>query len=208
MLKIFTIKVLRVLFLITLMASFFITAPEIALAQSSPDVTTVFLARHAETSKFPCTRNDPSCKFECNVCLSSPGKARAEQLVQVLAEAKINVIYSTPTHRTKETAEPLAEFLDLEVTTLEVGPNVNDFPRKVAEKVKEHIGQRLLIVSHSGGSLRIADIINELNGDPKACPIGGDYDNLCLVILDGSGETEVINLHYGAPSPGSAWFGS
>ena len=203
MLKIFTIKVLRVLLLITLLASFFITAPEIALAQS-PEVTTVFLVRHAERSEFPCTRNDPSCKFECNECLSSPGKARAEQLVHVLSEAKIEAIYSTPTHRTKETAEPLADFLGLEVTTLEIGPNVNDFPRKIAKKVKEHIGQRLLIVSHSGGPLRVAAIINELNGDPNACPIGNDYDNLCLVILDGSGESEVINLHYGVPSPGSA----
>ena len=67
MLKIFTIKVLRVLLLITWLASFFITAPEIALAQSSPEVTTVFLVRHAERSQSPCTRSDPTCEFQCNV---------------------------------------------------------------------------------------------------------------------------------------------
>ncbi len=197
MLKICIIKVLRVLFLITLLASFFVTAPEIALAQSSPEVTTVFLVRHAERSQSPCTRSDPSCEFQCNVCLSSPGKARAEQLVHVLSEAKIEAIYSTPTHRTKETAEPLADFLGLEVISTS----------NLAEKVEEHTGQRLLIVSHSGPQ-GVEGIINELNGDPNACLIENDYDNLCLVILDGSGETEVINLHYGAPSPVSDWFSS
>ncbi|MGK7896201.1 MAG: phosphoglycerate mutase family protein [Xenococcus sp. (in: cyanobacteria)] len=204
MLEIFTIKVLRALFLITLLASFFITAPKIALAQSSPEVTTVFLVRHAERSESPCTRSDPSCQFECNVCLSSPGKARAEQLVHVLSQAKIEAIYSTPTHRTKETAEPLLAFLKSQVPQLRI--ETYSSSREVAEKVKrEHVGQRLLIVSHSG---MVEDIINQLNGNPNACPIGDDYDNLCLVILDGSGETEVINLHYGTPSPGSAWFGS
>ncbi|MDJ0795379.1 MAG: phosphoglycerate mutase family protein [Calothrix sp. MO_167.B12] len=194
--KICIIRVLRVLFLITLLASFFITAPEIALAQS-PEVTTVFIVRHAEKDKLPCTRSDPSCEFECNVCLSSAGRARAEQLVHVLAEAKINAIYSTKTHRTKETAEPLLDFLKSQVPQVRL--HEYESAQEVAEKVqREHAGQRLLIVSHSG---MVENIIEQLNGDKKACPIGYDYDNLCVVIRDGSGETETIHLHYGTPSP-------
>jgi hypothetical protein len=127
--------------------------------------------------------------------LSPAGRARAEQLVHVLAEAKINAIYSTTTHRTIQTAQPLADFLKLQVL-----PYTN--AQAVAEKVKrQHPGQGILIVSHSG---MVEDIIEQLNGYRTACPIGGDYDNLCVVIRDDSGKTETINLHYGKPSPPSA----
>ena len=178
MLKIFTNNVLRVLFLITLLASFFLTAPEIAFAQS-PGLTTVFLVRHAEKSS---PTGDPS--------LSPAGKKRAEELVHVLSEANIEAIYSTEFKRTQETAKPLADFLGLNVIT------TND----LAQKVANHTGKRLLLVSHSG-PFGVEGIINELNGNPRDCSIDSDYDNLCLVIIDGSGATEVINLHYGDPSP-------
>lgn len=193
MLKIFPIKLLGVLVLIT--ASFFLSVPGIALAQS-PEVTTVFIVRHAEKSQDPCTRSDPSCEFQCDVCLSPEGKARAEQLVHVLSQAKINAIYSTNTHRTKETAEPLLDFLKPHIPQLDIESYRS--AREVAEKVKrEHSGQRLLIVSHSD---MVEDIIEQLNGNRNACPISNDYDNLCLVIIDSSDETEVIELHYGEPS--------
>ena len=189
MLKTCTIKVLR--FLVLIAASFFVSASEVALAQS-PEVTTVFIVRHAE--KASSTERDPS--------LNPAGRARAEQLIHVLAEAEIEAIYSTPTKRTQETAEPLLNFLKHQMPQLNIKPYSSS--SEVAEKVKrEHTGQRLLIVSHSGPQ-GVAAIIKELNGNPNACPISGDYDNLCQVILDSSGETEVINLHYGAPSSGFA----
>lgn len=191
MLKICSIKVLKLLVLIT--ASFFVSAPRVALAQS-PETTTVFIVRHAE--KASSTERDPS--------LNPAGRARAEQLIHVLAEAEIEAIYSTPTKRTQETAEPLLSFLKRQMPQLNIKPYSSS--NEVAEKVKrEHTGQRLLIVSHSGAQ-GLAAIINELNGDPNACPIRDDYDydNLCLVILDSSDDTEVINLHYGAPSSGFA----
>ena len=156
--------------------------------------------RHAEKSQDICTRNDPSCEFECDVCLSPAGKARAEKLVHVLSEAKINAIYSTNTHRTKETAKPLLDFLKSQIPELDI-ESYRD-AREVAKKVKEKpAGQRLLIVSHSG---MVEDIIEQLNGKRNACQISGDYDNLCLVILDSSDRTEVINRHYGLPSSGFA----
>ncbi len=188
MLKISPIRVLR--FLILISASFFFSASEIALAQS-PEVTTVFIVRHAEKAS---PTGNPS--------LNPAGRARAEQLVHVLAEANIEAIYSTEYRRTQETAEPLLSFLKHQMPQL----NIKSYSSssEVAEKVKrEYSGQRLLIVSHSG-SQGVEAIINELNGNPNACPISKDYDNLCLVILSSSGETEVINLHYGAPSSGFA----
>lgn len=185
MLKIFTIKVLRFLILIT--TSFFFSNSEVTFAQS-PEVTTVFIVRHAEKASY--TEIDPN--------LNPAGRARAEKLIHVLAAAEIEAIYSTPTKRTQETAEPLLEFLKPQIPGLDI--KLYSSSSEVADKVKrDHTGQRLLIISHSG---MLEEIINQLNGDREACPIsdGYDYDNLCLVILSSSGETKVINLHYGAPS--------
>lgn len=146
MLKICTIKLLRLLFLIT--ASCFVSVPKVALAQL-PETTTVFIVRHAE--KASSTESDPS--------LNPAGRARAEQLIHVLAEAEIEAIYSTPTKRTQETAEPLLNFLKLQIPQLSIESYRS--AREVAEKVqREHAGQRLLIVSHSG-PYGVEAIINE-----------------------------------------------
>ncbi len=162
MLKTCTIKVLR--FLVLIAASFFVSAPEVAFAQS-PEVTTVFIVRHAEKAS---STGDPS--------LNPAGRARAEQLIHVLAEAEIEAIYSTEYHRTQETAEPLLSFLKHQMPQLNIKPYSSS--SEVAQKVqREHTGERLLIVGHSGPQ-GVAAIINELNGDPNACPISNDYDNL------------------------------
>ncbi len=163
MLKICSIKVLKLLVLIA--ASFCVSNPGVALAQSS-EVTTVFIVRHAEKASY--TESDPS--------LNPAGRARAEQLIHVLAEAEIEAIYSTEYHRTQETAEPLLSFLKHQMPQLNIKPYSSS--SEVAQKVqREHTGERLLIVGHSGPQ-GVAAIINELNGDPNACPISNDYDNL------------------------------
>lgn len=162
--------------------------------------TTVFLIRHAEPYYMEkCDPNDcnpnqgPGCPQ--NPCLSVEGKARSEQLVQVLKKANIEAIYSTNTHRTQETAKPLSESL-----SLSINPYIS--VAEIANKVQsDHIGQRILVVSHSG---MVEAIIGSLNGDSDACIIGNEFDNLCVVTLYAEDNTEVINLQYGEPSNGSA----
>lgn len=162
--------------------------------------TTVFLIRHAEPYYMEkCDPNDcnpnqgPGCPQ--NPCLSVEGKARSEQLVQVLKKANIEEIYSTNTHRTQETANPLSESLELSIN-----PYIS--VAEIANKVQsDHIGQRILVVSHSG---MVEAIIGSLNGDSDACIVGNEFDNLCVVKLYAEDNTEVINLQYGEPSNGSA----
>ena len=71
-------------------------------AQLLSQTTTVILVRHAEQD-YASDDRDP--------ILSAAGEARAEELVRVLREVKIDAIYSTPLHRTRETAKPVAQLL-------------------------------------------------------------------------------------------------
>ena len=69
--------------------------------------TTVIVVRHAEQD-YDSDERDP--------ILSAAGKARAQELVRVLRDVEIDVIYSTPLHRTRDTATPIAHRLGLDVT--------------------------------------------------------------------------------------------
>lgn len=212
-------RVLTSRFLITLLASFFITAPEIALTQSPEvKVTTVFIVRHAER----CDQTPPfQCKNYQDPELSRAGLARAEELKNVLAEAKIDAIFSTDTTRTTQTADPVANLLGFKRQWKnECGPDpkedknckgrIYSNAKGVADEVKNKFaGQRILIVSHSGdydknGQYQgpVGEIVSQLNGDKNACPIlASDYDKLCVVTFGESVKTEVVNLHYGTTPP-------
>jgi len=67
-----------------------------------------------------------------------------------------------------------------------------------AEVTAIYVTQVIFIVSHSG---MVEQIINALGGDGNDCAIGDEYDNLCIVTIDGSGKTNVVNLQYGEQSP-------
>lgn len=165
---------------------------------SDNSITTVFLVRHAEPDTKPCPPPiDPSdpCPVGADPCLSIRGKARAEQLVQVLKKAGIKAIYSTKCHRTWETAQPLSEALTPQLT-INGYRSVNQLVDKVRS---DHIGQRILVASHSG---MVEDIISALNGDGDECRIENEFDNLCVVTLYDGDKAEVVNLQYGEPSNG------
>jgi len=49
------------------------------------------------------------------VHLNEKGRAQAETLAEALSEAPVKAIYSSPMERTMETADPIAQALDLEV---------------------------------------------------------------------------------------------
>ena len=73
---------------------------------------------------------------------------------------------------------------------------------ELVDKVKsDHIGQRILVASHSG---MVEAIISALNGDGDDCEIGNEFDNLCVVTLYDGDKSEVVNLQYGEPSNGRA----
>ena len=148
-------------------------------------MTTVLLVRHAE-------RDDGS--------LSKEGLERATELAHVARKAGVTAIYTTDTERTRQTVQPLADALALD--PLIYG---NSTPEQIdafaAELRADHAGEVVLVVSHNP---TVPLIIDALGGDAGDCSIGttyDEYDNLCIVTIDGPDSVGVVNLQYGRPSP-------
>ncbi len=143
-------------------------------------VTVVFVARHAE--KADSGSADPP--------LSPEGQLRAQQLAHALAKARIKAVYTTPTTRTHETAQPTAAAFGLVVN------DYVDIPSLTQDIRANHGGQRVLVVGHAD---TITAIVQALGASPNECVVSGDeYDNLCMVVMTSAkGGTHGANLQYG-----------
>jgi phosphohistidine phosphatase SixA len=154
-------------------------------------VITVFLARHAEKEATP--PEDPP--------LTEAGKERSQSLLRILASAGIKTIYTSQFLRTKQTAEPLAKQLGLEVTVLPIKMDSKN-PRKISDesfnevvtKVYERAGEGVLIVGHSN---TLSEIIKRLGGDVMPSVDDKEFDDLFVVTIYAKGKAKVLRLKYG-----------
>jgi broad specificity phosphatase PhoE len=154
-----------------------------AVAQSG--TTLVILVRHAENAAEPAA--DPS--------LTEAGFARARTLVGVLANTRLDAVITTELVRTRETARPLAEARRITPEIVHTG--VRDaHAGAVADAVRAHAGQTVLVVGHSN---TIPAIIAALGGPklPDICDT--QYSNLFVLILS-AGKADLVVSSYGAPS--------
>lgn len=145
--------------------------------------TTVILLRHAE--KLADGSSDPG--------LSGEGKKRALELVRVLANVKIDAIYTTPFNRTKQTVAPLAESKQLEIQEYN--------PFKLEEIVEEitSAGNKTLVFSGHSNTTPI--FVNLLLGSETYKQLNEkDYDNLYIVSLYADAPPKVLELAYGEAS--------
>lgn len=147
-----------------------------ALAQQ-----TIFVVRHAEradagTAGATMMANDPE--------LSAAGRARAQSLAAALKDAKIAAIYTTEYKRTRQTAEPLAGALGIEVTVVPARDRA-----ALVGKLKG--GGNALVVGHSN---TVGPIIEQL-GVAEPVTLGdGDYDNLFVVVR--GEKPALVRLHF------------
>jgi phosphohistidine phosphatase SixA len=146
-------------------------------------VTTVFLVRHAEKHTRPA--DDPP--------LTALGLERARSLYRILQKLKISAIYSTRYDRTRQTALPLAEALDLPVIEYEA----KDFEGLVDRIRSDHAGEVVLVVGHSN---TVPPIIEAFGCDPVLPIADNAYDNLFAVTLFRGKKPRVFILKYGQPS--------
>jgi broad specificity phosphatase PhoE len=143
-------------------------------------VTTLLLVRHGETD----WNADGRWQGHADIPLNEHGRAQAETLAEeLLAEERVDVVYTSDLARARETAEILAQRLGVEVALdrdlreIDVGtregrtwadiddqPDWDGEPQDAhADRVlaalrrvaREHDGARILVVTH-GGSLRRA----------------------------------------------------
>jgi broad specificity phosphatase PhoE len=142
----------------------------------------VFVVRHGERADTaggaaPMMANDPD--------LSEAGKARAQSLASALKDAGITAIYTTEYKRTRQTAEPLAKALGLDVTVVPA----RDMSGLI-EKVQGATGN-VLVIGHSNS---VGDVIAKLGAVEPVKLEDSDYDKLFIVV---KGEKPVLlRLHF------------
>ena len=165
------------------------TAIAIGLAWffESQATTTIIFVRHAEKAATP--GDDPG--------LSPAGEQRAAELARQLVDADVirgvDAIYSTPFRRTKQTAQAVADALDLPVYTYDVA----DTEPILENILKKHKGKIILVVAHSN---TLPVLIANLGASKRVPPIADDeYDNIYIISIPWFGKTKTIRLRYGEP---------
>jgi 2,3-bisphosphoglycerate-dependent phosphoglycerate mutase len=153
----------------------------------SQATTTIIFVRHAE--KAAELADDPG--------LSEAGKRRVAELTRQLKDADvvagIDAVYSTPFRRSQETAQPVADALDLPINTYDPADT-----EEVLERIlKKHKGKIILVVAHSN---TVPVLIANLGASKKVPPIEDDeYDNIYIISIPWFGKTKTIRLRYGEP---------
>lgn len=129
------------------------------------DLTTYYLIRHAEKERVDPSNRDPH--------LTVIGQERAENWQKIFKEVSFDMIYSTPYHRTRETAFPTATAKQL---TVEIYDAKDLYNTSFKEKTK---GKTVLVVGHSNTTPALA---NKILGKEKYPQID-DRTNGNLYIL-------------------------
>ena len=165
------------------------TAIAIGLAWffESQATTTIIFVRHAEQTSHD--EADPS--------LSEAGQRRVAELTRQLEFADvvqgIDAIYSTDLKRSTETAQPLAERLDLPINIYDG----SDTETVLEEILKAHKGKVILVVGHSN---TVPELIANLGASKNVPAIErNEFDNIYVISIPWFGKTKTIRLRYGDP---------
>ena len=134
---------------------------------------TAILIRHADVDA---DGTDPE--------LNAAGRARAQELLHVLGDARVVAILVTSLRRSQQTAAPLAAALGVDPT---VADEVDDAVAAIRSRQR---GRAVLVVGHTN---TVPQIIVGLGG-PAGVTIGGDeFDRLFVL-----SERRLTPLRYGA----------
>lgn len=153
----------------------------------SQATTTIIFVRHAEKATEPA--DDPG--------LSEAGQRRVAELTRQLVDADvvagIDAVYATDYNRTRETAAPIADALDLPINTYDA----RDTETVLATILKQHKGKIILVVGHSN---TVPELIANLGASKKVPPIDeSEYDNIYIISIPWFGKTKTIRLRFGEP---------
>jgi phosphohistidine phosphatase SixA len=163
-----------------------VTVLLVGLAHSAFGQNAIFLVRHAEKA----TESN-----EASVPLSAAGRARAERLATVLANAGVTEIYATATDRTRQTAEPLARARKLEIHGYAPrDAEGKPAPGIVIDRIKKDApAGRVLVVGHSN---TVPEILAALGHAEKVEIPSSQFDDLFLVVPKEGAAPTVLRLKY------------
>ncbi len=147
------------------------------LIAQAPAPVTVFVVRHAERAS---TEGDSP--------LSETGKARADRLAAMLADAGITHAFSTEFIRTKDTVAPVAGRAGVTPTVV---PG-RDLPTLIGLLQGLPAGSRAVVAGHSN---TINVIVGRLTGQEIPALEDSEYDRLYVVTI-ASGTAQAVLLKY------------
>lgn len=148
-----------------------------AFAWAAP--TIIYVTRHGEKAE----GKDPD--------LNAQGQARARTLARILGKTGITAVYSSTTKRTRQTAQPLAAQLGVEVQSYDPAR-----PGAMIDKVKAGPGPTLVV----GHSNTVPALVKLLGGATVAAIGDDEYDRLYqLIVADDGSVTTVLLTSLAAP---------
>ncbi|MDP6674291.1 MAG: histidine phosphatase family protein [Gammaproteobacteria bacterium] len=168
-------------------ALFLVVALSLAWVFESQATTTVVFVRFAEILD----------SDEQNPGLSPTGQRRAIELARVVGSidviAGIDAIFSTQYRSTQETAEPLAEELQIPVQVVDSN-NIKGLTQMI---LNEYKGKIVLVITDADA---LPLLIREFHGSKRLAPIvEREHDNLYLLSIPWYGKVKTLQLKYGTP---------
>lgn len=139
--------------------------------------TTIWIVNHAEN-------------VQGRDMLSDTGRQRAEDLMKALRHSGVQTIYTTNTHVSQQTANPLA-------AKVKLLPRINtDGIKKFAEILKRNFaGTSVLVIADYK---TIVPLLAELGAESPFDELSaGDYDQLFTITIKSSGDAESAVRYYG-----------
>lgn len=148
-------------------------------AQWFGQTTTVIVLRHAEKlTQGP----DPA--------LSPEGMARATRLASLLRDSGVTAIYVSDTRRARETAEPLARRLGVQLVEYP-GRKIDELAGSILDR---HRGQTVLVVGHSN---TVPPLLATLSRGRYTTRLADDeFDGLYFVTVNRFDPPSVLRLRY------------
>ncbi len=149
--------------------------------------TVVVLVRHAEAGES--TSGDPD--------LSPAGEKRVASLGtridDLLADRKVDYLYAADTRRSQQTAAPVANEFKLPINVIAS----SDWSGLASRIKREHRGKTVVVV---GYSTTLPGVISQLSGSDYVMR-EDEFDAIYIVVMPSPGETRVLRLRYGTPTP-------
>jgi len=165
-------------------ASVWAAGAPVAAPAAAPEVTRVFLARHAERVIRPGVDDPP---------LTAAGRRRAVMLGRLLRSVDVARVFTTQFLRSRATAESIGVATGAPVETVH-----SDSSAALARMVRERFhGRTVVIVGHSDS---LPNVMAELGWEGAEAIRGWSYDDLVVLEFRGSEPPQILHLHYGGPA--------
>lgn len=144
--------------------------------RAQDDITTFIFLRHAEKAA---VGSDPY--------LSEAGNKQAKCVGKLLALENVKAIYSTPYNRTLQTAAPIAEHHQLEVSKYDASN------AKIIDELKQkHKGQVVVVVGHSN---TVPLFLNSLSGTASYKQMEeNEYNKVFIAVASNYKPVKIITL--------------